>query len=78
MRRRRLLIGGAAGAALAAGVMAFPLVVRAVRLGIESVDRHVEELEVADAGACAAGLGVADAELPIVIPAPALHATVVQ
>jgi molybdate transport system permease protein len=31
------------GAALAAGVMAFPLVVRAVRLGIESVDRHVEE-----------------------------------
>ena len=31
------------GAALAAGVMAFPLVVRAVRLGIESVDAHVEE-----------------------------------
>ncbi len=31
------------GAALAAGVMAFPLVVRAVRLGIESVDRQVEE-----------------------------------
>ena len=31
------------GAALAAGLMAFPLVVRAVRLGIESVDAHVEE-----------------------------------
>jgi molybdate transport system permease protein len=31
------------GAALAAAVMAFPLVVRAVRLGIESVDTHVEE-----------------------------------
>ena len=31
------------GAALAAAVMSFPLVVRAVRLGIESVDRHVEE-----------------------------------
>jgi molybdate transport system permease protein len=31
------------GAALAAGVMAFPLVVRAIRLGIESVDRQVEE-----------------------------------
>ena len=31
------------GAALAAAVMAFPLVVRAVRLGIESVDRQVEE-----------------------------------
>jgi molybdate transport system permease protein len=31
------------GAALAAAVMAFPLVVRAVRLGIESVDRQIEE-----------------------------------
>ena len=31
------------GAALAAGLMSFPLVVRAVRLGIESVDAHVEE-----------------------------------
>ena len=31
------------GAALAAGVMAFPLIVRAMRLGIESVDRQVEE-----------------------------------
>ena len=31
------------GAALAAGVMAFPLVVRAVRLGIESVDRDLED-----------------------------------
>ncbi len=31
------------GAALAAGVMAFPLIVRAIRLGIESVDRQVEE-----------------------------------
>lgn len=31
------------GAALAAAVMAFPLVVRAARLGIESVDRQVEE-----------------------------------
>ena len=31
------------GAALAAGIMSFPLVVRAVRLGIESVDRQVEE-----------------------------------
>lgn len=31
------------GAALAAGIMAFPLVVRAVRLGIESVDDRVEE-----------------------------------
>jgi molybdate transport system permease protein len=31
------------GAALAAGVMSFPLVVRAARLGIESVDRHIEE-----------------------------------
>ena len=31
------------GAALAAAVMAFPLVVRAVRLGIESVDAQVEE-----------------------------------
>jgi len=31
------------GAALAAAVMAFPLVVRAIRLGIESVDRQTEE-----------------------------------
>ncbi|MEO7189549.1 MAG: molybdate ABC transporter permease subunit [Vicinamibacterales bacterium] len=31
------------GAALAAGVMAFPLVVRAARLGIENVDRQFEE-----------------------------------
>ena len=31
------------GAALAAGVMAFPLIVRAIRLGIEAVDRHVED-----------------------------------
>jgi molybdate transport system permease protein len=31
------------GAALAAGVMAFPLIVRAVQLGIENVDRHIEE-----------------------------------
>jgi len=31
------------GAALAAAVMAFPLVVRAIRLGIEQVDRKVEE-----------------------------------
>jgi len=31
------------GAALAAGIMSFPLVVRAVRLGIESVDARVEE-----------------------------------
>ena len=31
------------GAALAAAVMAFPLVVRAIRLGIEQVDRRVEE-----------------------------------
>ena len=31
------------GAALAAGIMSFPLVVRAVRLGIESVDTQVEE-----------------------------------
>jgi molybdate transport system permease protein len=31
------------GAALAAAVMAFPLVVRAIRLGIEHVDRKVEE-----------------------------------
>jgi molybdate transport system permease protein len=31
------------GAALAAAVMAFPLMVRAVRLGIDAVDRQVEE-----------------------------------
>jgi len=31
------------GAALAAGVMSFPLVVRAIRLGIENVDRRIEE-----------------------------------
>jgi molybdate transport system permease protein len=31
------------GAALAAGVMAFPLVVRTVRLGIENVDQRLEE-----------------------------------
>ena len=31
------------GAALAAGIMSFPLLVRAVRLGIESVDTRVEE-----------------------------------
>jgi molybdate transport system permease protein len=31
------------GAALAAAVMAFPLIVRAIRLGIENVDRHIEE-----------------------------------
>jgi molybdate transport system permease protein len=31
------------GAALAAAVMAFPLIVRAMRLGIESVDRQVED-----------------------------------
>ena len=31
------------GAALAAGVMAFPLLVRAVRLSFEAVDRRLEE-----------------------------------
>jgi molybdate transport system permease protein len=31
------------GAALAAGVMAFPLLVRAVRLAIEAIDRRLEE-----------------------------------
>ena len=31
------------GAAVAAAVMAFPLMVRAIRLGIESVDRRLEE-----------------------------------
>jgi len=31
------------GAALAAAVMAFPLLVRAIRLGVESVDEHVED-----------------------------------
>jgi len=31
------------GAALAAAVMAFPLLVRAIRLGVESVDRPVED-----------------------------------
>lgn len=31
------------GAALAAGVMAFPLVVRAIRLSIEAVDRRLED-----------------------------------
>jgi molybdate transport system permease protein len=31
------------GAALAAGVMSFPLVVRAIRLGLEHVDRHLED-----------------------------------
>jgi len=31
------------GAALAAAVMAFPLMVRAIRLGIEAVDRQIEE-----------------------------------
>ena len=31
------------GAAVAAGVMSFPLVVRAVRLGIENVDHRIEE-----------------------------------
>jgi len=31
------------GAALAAGVMAFPLIVRAVQLGIDNVDRQIEE-----------------------------------
>ncbi len=31
------------GAALAAGVMAFPLMVRAIRLSIEAVDRRLEE-----------------------------------
>ena len=31
------------GAALAAGVMSFPLVVRAIQLGIENVDRRLEE-----------------------------------
>src|SRR6185312_15169534 len=31
------------GAALAAGVMAFPLMVRAIRLSIEAVDRRLED-----------------------------------
>jgi molybdate transport system permease protein len=31
------------GAALAAGVMAFPLIVRPIRLAIESIDREVDE-----------------------------------
>jgi molybdate transport system permease protein len=39
------------GAALAAAVMAFPLLVRAVRLGIENVDRGLE------AAACTLGAG---------------------
>ena len=30
------------GAALAAGIMAFPLIVRAIRLSIEAVDQHLE------------------------------------
>ena len=54
------------GAALAAAVMAFPLVVRAIRLGIESVDRQTEE--------AAATLGASPAwtfatvTLPLAIP----------
>ena len=54
------------GAALAAGVMAFPLIVRAVRLGIESVDRRLEEA----AGTLGAGPAwtFATVTLPLALP----------
>ena len=54
------------GAALAAAVMAFPLMVRAIRLGIEGVDRHVEEA----AGTLGASPGwvFATVTLPLALP----------
>jgi molybdate transport system permease protein len=54
------------GAALAAAVMGFPLMVRAIRLAIEQVDRHLEE--------AAASLGaspwwtIATVTLPLALP----------
>ena len=55
------------GAALAAGVMGFPLVVRAVRLGIEQVDTHLEETAATlGAGPLRVWLTVT---LPLAIPA---------
>jgi molybdate transport system permease protein len=54
------------GAALAAAVMGFPLMVRAIRLAIEHVDRHLEE--------AAASLGaspwwtIATVTLPLALP----------
>jgi molybdate transport system permease protein len=54
------------GAALAAAVMAFPLIVRAVRLAIESVDRRLEEAA-ATLGASAVGT-MATVTLPMALP----------
>ena len=54
------------GAALAAGVMAFPLVVRAIRLGIESVDHQIEE-SAATLGASPAWVFVT-VTLPLALP----------
>lgn len=54
------------GAALACAVMGFPLMVRAIRLSIESVDRRLEEA----AGTLGAGPGAVFAlvTLPLVLP----------
>jgi len=54
------------GAALAAGVMAFPLMVRAIRLGIESVDRQFEDVA-ATLGARPAWV-FATVTLPLALP----------
>jgi molybdate transport system permease protein len=54
------------GAALAAAVMAFPLIVRAVRLAIESVDRRLEEAA-ATLGASAVWT-MATVTLPMALP----------
>ena len=56
------------GAALACGVMAFPLVVRPIRLSIEAIDRRLEE---ASSTLGANGFWVfATITLPLALPAP--------
>ncbi len=54
------------GAALAAGIMAFPLIVRAIRLSIEAVDRRLEDAA-ATLGAPRAAI-FATVTLPLALP----------
>jgi molybdate transport system permease protein len=58
------------GAALAAGIMAFPLMVRAIRLSLESVDRKLEQA----AGTLGANAGVVFLTITLPLAAPGIVA----